>query len=197
MSVCWLIMIHSNTVWPWSRLLRRILIWLELPDMGTSYFCPSWYWWFVGIGDLSDLRRLPNLYIETCSRFARKAKSLEFKYFSETWRQEPAAAFQNICSSSQIFIKMKRFSRDTLCVRSILSHKALTWKKKKQILHSNTFIVFFDIDSSWTSGSDWLGKVLSASQLCLQDWRSSQLDSTAVLFCYLYFYLYEYLYLYL
>ena len=84
---------------------------------------------------------------ETCSQFAGKAKSLEIKYFSETWRQEAAAALLNICSSSHIFIKMKRFSRDTLCVRSILSHKALTWKKKKQILHSNTFIVFFDIDS--------------------------------------------------
>ena len=53
MSVCWLIMIHSNTVWPWSRPVRRVLIWSELPDMRTSHFCPSWYWWFVGYAQVS------------------------------------------------------------------------------------------------------------------------------------------------
>ena len=131
-------------------------VWPELPDMRTRHFCPSWCWWFVGIGDLLVLvicwywwfvgysHVYKSLY---CSQIARKAKSLEIKYFSETWRQEAAAvALLNICSPSHILIKMKRFSRDTLCVKKWFQPTCIHLKKK-QIFHSNTFFAIFDDDS--------------------------------------------------
>ena len=148
-------------------------------DVRISHCCPCWCWWFVGIGDLLVL-----VICGICAGFqiferdmqsvCRKSKESRNQIFLRNMKTRSSCGLAEYLLFLTYFHQNEMILEGHIVCRSGSRHRALTWRKNKSFIQTPS-LQYLTLISWWTSGSDWLGKILSASQLCLGEWRSSQL----------------------